>query len=191
MDAKKFNFVITEEMVKRAEEYIPLARKIAFVEVYAGECLRHVDISTQKLQSDTILPLPRLYEEDLLQKQLVLMKALLEMYFHVEVPAEFGCKEYDKFAKTYPMNQLERLKNLPSIKDKVFNIIADYKELKKLFEIGIYNRKASHNDGIERALAGITVINDPETMKKVIEELKKAQPQLAQKKEETEQKTGA
>ena len=89
------------------------------------------------------------------------------------------------------MNQLERLKNLPSIKDKVFNIIADYKELKKLFEIGIYNRKASRNDGIERALAGITVINDPETMKKVIEELKKAQPQLAQKKEETEQKTGA
>ena len=191
MATKKFNFVITEEMVKRAEEYIPLAQKIAFVEVYSGECLKPVDISTQKLRSDALLPLPQLYEEDLLQKQLVLMKAFLEMYFHVEVSAEFGCKEYDKFAKSHPMNQLERLKNLLSIKDKVFNIIADYKELKKLFEIGIYNRKASRNDGIERALAGITVINDPETMKKVIEELKKAQPQLAQKKEETEQKTGA
>lgn len=191
MATKKFNFVITEEMVKRAEEYIPLAQKIAFVEVYAGECLKPVKISTQKLQSDALLPLPQLYEEDLLQKQLVLMKAFLEMYFHVEVPSEFSCKEYDKFAKSHPMNQLERLKNLPSIKDKVFNIISDYKELKKLFEIGIYNRKASHNDGIERALAGITVINDPETMKKVIEELKKAQPQLAKKKEEAEQKTGA
>ena len=191
MATKKFNFVITEEMVKRAEEYIPLSQKIAFVEVYSGECLKPVDISTQKLQSDALLPLPQLYEEDLLQKQLVLMKAFLEMYFHVEVPSEFSCKEYDKFAKSHPMNQLERLKNLPSIKDKVFNIISDYKELKKLFEIGIYNRKASHNDGIERALAGITVINDPETMKKVIEELKKAQPQLVQKKEETEQKTGA
>ena len=190
MATKKFNCVITEEMVKRAEEYIPLSQKIAFVEVYSGDCLRPVDISTQKLQSDALLPLPHLYEEDLLHKQLVLMKVFLEMYLHVEVPAEFSCKEYDKFAKAHPMNQLERLKNIPSVKDKVFNIIADYKELKKLFEIGIYNRKASHNDGIERALAGITVINDPETMKKVVEELKKAQPQLAKKKEEAEQKTG-
>ena len=46
MATKKFNFVITEEMVKRAEEYIPLSQKIAFVEVYSGECLKPVDIST-------------------------------------------------------------------------------------------------------------------------------------------------
>lgn len=174
---KEFRFEITEEMLQRAERYIPLARKIAFAETYAKECIRPVEITTQKLESDSLLALPQLYEESTLMKSLVMMQGLLTMYLHIDIgDSEFTPKEYDKYAAWHPLNQLERMKTVASVKDKVYDLIADYKELKKLFETEVYNQKVLHNDTVERVFAGISVINDPETLKKVMEELKKVQP---------------
>lgn len=174
---KDFRFEITEEMLQRAARYVPLAQKVAFAETYAKECLRPVEITTQKLQSDSLLPLPQLYEESTLMKSLVMMQGLLTLYLHIDIGnVEFTPMEYDKYAAWHPLNQLERMKNVASVKDKVYDIIADYKELKKLFETEVYNQKTLHNDTMERLLAGISVINDPETMQKVMEELKKVQP---------------
>lgn len=183
MATKKQKFVITEGMIQNASRYIPLARKIALIEVYAPDCLQAVEISTQKLQSDSILALPQLYEENILMKQLVFMQVFLTEYLHIQLQKGgvgeydgFSAEQYDEFASSHPMNQLERLKTVSSVKDKVYDIIADFKDFKKLFDLKIFNLKAAHNDGIERALAGISVINDPETMKKIVEELKKAVP---------------
>ena len=188
---KDFKFEITEEMIQRAERYIPISQKVAFAETYAPECLRQVSITTQKLQSDTILALPQLYEESTLMKQLILMQGFLTLYLHIDTGDEFTANKYDLFASFHPMNQLERLKTNPNIKDKVFDILADYKELKKIFEVELYNRKSTINDSVERILAGVAVINDPETLKKVMEELKKAELPKAQPKKAAEEKTEA
>lgn len=188
---KDFKFEITEEMIHRAERYIPLSQKVAFAETYAPECLRSVSITTQKLQSDSILALPQLHEENTLVKQLILMQGFLSLYLHVDTGDEFTANTYDLFAASHPMNQLERMKANQNVKDKVFDILADYKELKKIFEVELYNRKSTINDSVERILAAIAVISDPETLKKVMEELKKAELPNIEKKAAVEEKAEA
>lgn len=170
---KSFNFIITEEMVKKATKYVPLAEKMGFIAAYAPDCLKEVEISVQKLQSDSLLALPPLWAENIQFKQMYLLRAFLEMYLHIEVAADFTSKEYDKYAASRPFNQLERFKNNPELKDIAFDILADFKELKKLFDIEIYNLKAARNDGMERALAAISIISSPEAIKKLTDEMQK------------------
>lgn len=176
---KNFNFIITEEMVKRATRYVPLAEKMGFIAAYAPDCLKEVEISVQKLQSDSLLALPPLWAENIQFKQMYLLRAFLEMYLHVEVATDFTSKEYDKYAAFHPFNQFERLKNNPELKDIVFDILADFKELKKLFDIEIYNLKAARNDGMERALAGISIISSPEAVQKMQAEIEKLNATIA------------
>lgn len=177
--AEKFNFIITEEMVKRATKYVPLAEKMGFIAAYAPDCLKEVEISVQKLQSDSLLALPPLWAENIQFKQMYLLRGFLEMYLHIEVAKNFTSKEYDKYAAFHPFNQLERLKNNPELKDIVFDILADFKELKKLFDIEIYNLKSARNDGMERFLAGVSIIASPEAIQKMQAEIEKLNTTIA------------
>lgn len=186
--AEKFNFIITEEMVKKATKYVPLAEKMGFIAACAPDCLKEVEISVQKLQGDSLLALPPLWAENIQFKQMYLLRAFLEMYLHIEVAADFTSKEYDKYAAFHPFNQLERLKNNPELKNIVFDILTDFKELKKLFDIEIYNLKAARNDGMERALAGISIISSPEAIKAMTDEMQKL-AQTIEKGKQTAKKT--
>ena len=190
MDKKNEPFEITEEMIKKAKTYISLADKIAFAKTIAEECIESVEMSVQKIQSDEVLALPQLYEENAMRKQLYLMQAFLRHYLGVEVPNEFGVADYDKYAKSHPMNQLKRFKSgNAEIKNKVFDLLADYKELKKLLEIEIYNAKFARNDTVERIFAGITVGSSPEFIQKAVEQLKATTEEFEQKKGELMKKT--
>ena len=170
---KSFNFIITEEMVKKATKYVPLAEKMGFIAAYAPDCLKEVEISVQKLQSDSLLALPPLWAENIQFKQMYLLRAFLEMYLHIKVAEEFTSKEYDKYASSHPFNQVERLKGDIEVKATVLDILADFRELKKLFDTEIYNLKAARNDGMERALAAISIISSPEAIKKLTDEMQK------------------
>lgn len=176
---KSFKFIITEEMVKRAARYVPFAEKMGFITAYAPDCLKEVEISVQKIQGDSLLALPPLWSENIQFKQMYLMRAFLEMYLHIEVATDFTSKEYDKYAAFHPFNQLERLKNNPELKDIIFDLLADFKELKKLFDIEIYNLKAARNDGMTRALAAISIISSPEAIQKMQAELEKLNATIA------------
>ena len=185
---KNFNFIITEKRVKKATKYVPLAEKMGFSAAYAPDCLKEVEISVQKLQGDSLLALPPLWAENIQFKQMYLLRAFLEMYVHIEFAADFPSKEYDKYAASHPFNHLERLKNNPELRDIVFDILTDFKELKKLFDIEIYNLKAARNDGMERALAGISIISSPEAIKAMTDEMQKL-AQTIEKGKQTAKKT--
>ena len=183
---KKFNFIITEEMVNRAESYMPLARKVALAKTIAPDCIYTAEITTQTLEANKVLALPQICLENILTKQLYLMQIFLTEYLHIELPKgedgkelEFSTEIYDNFARNHPLNQLERLKTNPVVKDKVFDIIADYKEFKKLLDIEIYNLRLARNDAWERALAGIGVITTPDAIQKMQAELEKLNATIA------------
>ena len=171
MENKEFNFLITEEMIKNATIYVPLGLKVAYAKTRAEECLEKVNISVQKLEADKLLALPAIWQENTAMKKCVLMYAFLTLYLHIDVPEEFAVLDYDKFAKSLPLNQLERLKTKADIKEKVFDIIADFKEFKKIFDIELYNLRSVKNDGMERVLAAISVISSPEAIKAMVEEM--------------------
>lgn len=179
MEQKKFE--ITEEIIKGAATYIPLEDKMAFAQAVAESVLDPVEITAQKRQSNEVIVLPQLWEENPQKKQLFLMQLFLRHYLRVEVPDNFSTREYDKYASAHPMNQLERFKGNAEVKCIIFDLLADYKETKKLLDIAIYNLKAARNDALERFLAGVNLLSTPENLQALAGGLRQATEQLQQK----------
>ncbi len=179
-------FIITEEMVEKATAYIPLADKVAFAVVTAQECIEPVEIDVLNIQANETMALPSLYQEDTFKKQLYLMQAFLKDYLHIAVPDEFTAEVYDEYAKDQPLNQLERLKTKgsPAIKDKVFDLLADYKALKKLLDREIYKLVTARNSTLDRFLASVTLFSSPENVQPLVKELQQTvqETETAQKK---------
>ena len=182
-------FTITKEIIEKATDYIPLAEKQAIAKVIAENSIEPIEMSVLSVQADSTLALPQRYEENWLLKKLYLAQYFLTEYLHIESSENFSVKDYDNFFNAHPFEQLERLKRNKEIADKVFDILADYGELKKLTEVEIYNAKAARNDTLERFLAGITVLSTPENLEAMVKELKKATDDLSLAKAEIKKKT--
>lgn len=189
MAQKKEPFIIDEEMIKKATSYIPLATKKAIATALADACLVAVDKTTENIATETQLPIPQLYREECGAKPLYLMYYFLTEYLHIKLSDEFTEEEYDYYASSHIFNQLERFKTADKeIKDKVFDILYDFKELKKMLDTEIFNLKESRNDGVERISASISLFSSPENVKqlndllqKTIGEVETAQKKLADK----------
>lgn len=168
-------FIITEEMVMKATDYIPLAEKSAIAKTFAEYCLDEAEVSVEEVQANSVLALPRINQENQARKQLYLLLILLDNYLHVEISDEFADDVYDRYAKSHPFNQLERFKSCGKIelRNKVFDILTDYRELEKMLNAEIFNLKAAKNSTIDRVLAGIGVMMTPEMVQKLSTELQK------------------
>lgn len=185
MAQEKELFIIDEEMIKKATSYIPLATKKAIATALADACLIAVDKTTENIATETQLPIPQLYKEECGAKQLYLMYYFLTEYLHIAVSDEFMEEEYDYYASSHIFNQLERFKTADKeIKDKVFDILYDYKELKKMLDTEIFNLKESRNSLLDRLQNFLDLFADPETIKKLSAELQKTigEVEVAQKK---------
>lgn len=197
---KREPFIVDEEMIKKATSYIPLATKKAIATALADACLVAVDKTTENIATETQLPIPQLYREECGAKSLYLMYYFLTEYLHIAVSDEFTEEEYDYYASSHIFNQLERFKTADKeIKDKVFDILYDYKELKKMLDTEIFNLKESRNNGLERVQSYIDLFASPDNIKqlndllqKTIGEVETAQKKLADKRtatKKTETKT--
>lgn len=170
--AKRKEFEITEEMIDKAVTYIPLAEKISFATTIAQACMEKVDVSAVKIEADATFTLPQMVKENLLLKQMYLMEYLLHHYLKIDISDPFTVRDYDYYAESHPLNQLERFKSNINMKNKIFDMLSDFKELKKMLDTEIYNVKTETNDALVRFLASMTLLSDPETVKKLTEQLK-------------------
>ena len=183
-------FIITDEMIRGAESYIPFVDKLTIVSETAEACLEPVDRETAGIATETQLPIPQLYKERSGAKQYFLMYYFLTKYLHVKI-AETGwtTEEYDYYASSHIFNQLERFKSKDAeIKNKVFDLLYDYKQLKSMLEVEIYNLKETKNSALDRLQDSISLFASPENIAKLNElmqknlgELETAQKKLAAK----------
>lgn len=93
--------------------------------------------------------------------------------YSVQIYAVDAYERHDYYAEDHLLNQIERFKSDPEVKDIVFDLMSDYKDFKKLVDTEIYNAKANTNDLIPRLSAAIAVLTSADTMATIIEELKK------------------
>ena len=192
-------FIITDEMIRGASDYIPFDEKRTIAEDQAPACLVAVDKGTDEIATETQLPIPQLFKERSGAKQYFLMYYFLTKYLHVKI-AETGwtTEEYDYYASSHIFNQLERFKSKDAeIKNKVFDLLYDYKQLKSMLEVEIYNLKEAKNSALDRLQDSIALFSTPENVAKLNElmqknlgELEAAQKKLAEKRGEahTEEK---
>lgn len=206
-------FIITEEIIGQATTYISFSEKMVIVEELAKGCLEPVDKIIGDIAAETSLPIPQLYKEKSGAKQYFLMYYFLKEYLHIEIKDEdWNSELFDFYSSSHVFNQVERfkawainrdfLKDIPvesptyalklkqlkeketEIKNKVFDILYDFKELKKMLETEIFNLKESRNNTLDRIQNSISLFASPENVKQLNDLLQKSigEVETAQKK---------
>lgn len=171
-------FELTSEIMGTAKTYMPLTQKTILAEMIARKCLHPIKPQNKEDNIESFLVIPSVVGENILQKEQMLLNVLLSHYFNIEIP-KMDAKLYDKYMGNHLLNQLERYKTDPVYKVKAFDILTDYKTIRKMVDTEIYNIKAKENDVAERILKGISLwsaermLEDPEYLKKMTEEIKK------------------
>lgn len=177
-------YILTEEIIKNANRYIPIAEKQAYCNLIAPECLAQQKKDEQNKEGYKIFPLPGLWIEDQLQKQLYLMNIFLSEYLGIQLPDGVTPDVYDHYASSHIFNQMERLKGVSEIKDAVFDILSDFKEFRKMLDTAIYNERTNRNDSLDRLTETIRMITTPDNIKKALESVKESTEQTVELQEQ-------
>lgn len=172
---------LTVEAVQNAASYVSLADKVAFSRIFAEECIDEIPLTATKVQSDAMLALPQRYKENRAKSETLLGRVLLGFYLKMIDPFEpMTTEQIDEYLGSHIENQLERLKQVPACKEKVFDLMSDYAKFRRIFLSEVRDEVEMRNDTLERLLAGIGVMSSPETITALMAELKKASTQLSQ-----------
>lgn len=172
MGKKKFK--VTEEMVRNANHYIPISKMSAIASVIAPLCIKKSKTAKQNEKGLEFLALPTLWVDDQEKKDLYKMSILLMEYLKVQIPDDFTDAHYDFYGSAHVLNQLERFKSNAELKDKVFDLLGDFKRFEKMLHTEIENEKVVRNDPVARLTAAISIVSNPENIKKMQEELERA-----------------
>lgn len=147
MDAK---FELTGEMMQKARDYVPLAEKEAWVAENAPKCFDKLAITADGE------PVPPMYMVNTALKSRYLMGALAKLYFCADIQHEadnewlMTVADYDAWAGSHIMNQLERMKHDNCYKFKAYDLMADYRDLEKRFSTQLSGLLTVQNDSVIR-----------------------------------------
>ena len=164
---------LTREMIEAAADYVPLAEKEAWIENIAPKCFDRLAITAD---GETMPPMYMINEG--LQSRYV-MAALVKMYFKQTYNADVSdaelmtFEEYDKWAGSHILGQIDRWKHDRELRDKCFDLLDDYYDLKKRLRSQINGRLAAMNDSVVRQSQYMT--EQMKELPQVIEQLKELQ----------------
>lgn len=173
---------ITVDMLKNANVYVPLMQKEKLANDIAPLCVAQVTLT----MGETAYP--DRYQENEIMTRMCTMGILAQLY----LKQDFGLPEgdmqlaanvYDEWAGSHVMNQLERLKSVKDegIKEKVFDLLYDYKSFVMMINHAIANLLSHKND---------VVVRLAQYMEKQAELLPKDLEAIGQLKEELEKVKG-
>lgn len=172
------NFELKEELMKKAITYMPLVKKTIYAELIARKCLKPIKPLKKDDNNESFLIIPSIVGEDILQKEQMLLNVLLSHYFDIKIP-QINAELYDKYMGAHFLNQLERYKANPEYKEKAFDILTDFKIVRRMVDTEIFNLKTKENDILERFMKGLSLFsaeqmtNNPDYLKKLTSELQK------------------
>ena len=118
-------------------------------------------------------------------KSRVLMAAYAKLYLGEEFESEknawiMSTPDYDRFAASHIMNQIERLKRYDGeVRDKAFDVVADMRDLEKRLNTEIYGLTQVMNEPVTRIIMALQQQTTPEAVSGALNELKDAQKAFA------------
>lgn len=168
-------FELTDEIMRNANTYMPIEDKTELAKTIAEQCVIDLPTAEQNLQGEKLLALPYIKVENRELKALCLMQVLLSHYLGVlDSESTLTVEKYNFYAEGSILNQIERYKSNYDLKNKAFDLLADFKEFRKFVDIEINNLITANNDPLARFIASIQVLSTPENIKKAVEELQKS-----------------
>lgn len=160
--------------IKDAIGYIPIMEKQKIIDDIAPKCILDLPVKADDK------PMPSMYGEDTFMKSRYLMGILLHCYFEKDIdPVEkekylLAADDYDRWAKNHIFNELERMKSDSEVRDKVFDILYDYKDFEKKLNAQIYMLLNVMNDPCTRILAMVESQSTPEAIKEAFNKMNEA-----------------
>lgn len=185
-------FEVTREMIEKAKTYIPISMKEFIAADVARLCTKQTKMIHSHLdtdEADDIYNMSPVYCENVSTKSRILMTILMVFYLGVwsdESPMLCTIDDYDEMAGAHVMNQIERFKTTPDLREKVFDLIGDYKEMEKYMNSAIYSVLREMNDPVTRYMKALGEIGSSEGLAKVLEEIQKSQDGIIQERERQE-----
>lgn len=159
---------LTEQDVKKANTYVPLSAKIAFVEYAAERCFDRLNV-TMNDGAGLDLPMAPMYKENMALKSRYLMGALVKSYLGKDYePVEnddwlMAQDDYDRWAGGHIFNQLERMKGCGGqVREIVFDLLADYRDLEKRLTVEVRGMLAVMNEPVNRIISTMQSQTTPE-----------------------------
>lgn len=188
--------VITPEIVKNATDYIPLMKKQEMAETIAQKCIVKVLMKyTEKGDGTDSVPMPDRYQEYHMYTNLYLMGVLAHEYLHIPYEGDGTGKEiidyenlkmpanvYDQWGASHVLNQLEQMKTDREMREKVFDLLNDYKDFRWMLAHEIDILLGHNNDVVTRmmqALGASIKEMAADSMQELGEALQNEQPQEA------------
>lgn len=173
------DYRITEEDIRNANTYVPIGKKSEFVE-HIGEnrCFQVLSISYGEEA------MPPMYREDHELKSRYMLTALLKMYFKKEVETVEDDEwlmprdEYDRWCANHVFNTIERFKSNQALRDQVFNLLYDYKDLEKRVNLELFGRLNVMNDVLLRAMQKLGEKLTPDVFRQMSDSLAEMQSEL-------------
>nr|DAQ30237.1 MAG TPA: hypothetical protein [Caudoviricetes sp.] len=189
--------VITQEIVKNATDYIPLMKKQEMAETIAQKCIVKVLMKyTEKGDGTDSVPMPDRYQEYHMYTNLYLMGVLAHEYLHIPYEGDGTGKEiidyenlkmpanvYDQWGASHVLNQLEQMKTDREMREKVFDLLNDFKDFRWMLAHEIDILLGHNNDVVTRmmqALGASIKEMTADSMQELGEALQNEQPHEAE-----------
>lgn len=178
------NFEITKETLlsPAARTYVPLREKEEICRKAAALCVTDAAMSFSVGAAKVDLPDYHGRDSGLFNR--LLLGALFHRYLGQDIdgvsgdPDLFAADDYDRAASRHPLNTLTRMKGDPALRDRVYDLLADYKELREMADRAILDQLAAVNDPVGRYLAAQTMAMTPEAIQTLSDAERHLQKQI-------------
>lgn len=178
-------YKFTAETIVNANSYVPLAKKLEFINYAAERCYTSLRI-TSNPETAQAKVMPSMFKVNAALKSRYLMGAFLKLYLKEEyIPVEgdewlMSQDDYDNFKSGHLFNEMNRFKSNNEIRDKVFDILSDYKELTTMFEEELLGSLNALNDVVSRIYMAFTDMLTPEQVTDMINDINHSKDELEQ-----------
>lgn len=187
-------YKFTAETIINAESYVPLAKKVEFINYASERCFTSLKI-TSNPETAQAKVMPSMYKINAALKSRYLLGAFLKLYLKEEyVPVEgdewlLSQDDYDNYKSGHLFNEMNRFKSNNEIRDKVFDILSDFKELTTMFEEELEGSLHALNDVVSRIYMAFTEMVTPDQVSEMLNDINQSKDEIeqyiAEHKEET------
>lgn len=171
--------LIMKEVFINAKSYVPLMQKEELVSYCAERCIDRVVVNTgEKFRGDT----PPMYRENGQRKRRYLLGILARAYLRLDFEGCGGDRwlmsadDYDWVGGVQLINQIDRMKKQSdALRDKAYDLLADYRDLEKMMNTEINANLSIMNDVVARMAMSAASAMTPESVQELVEMAEKAQ----------------
>lgn len=165
--------IIMKEVFINAKSYVPLMQKEEIVSYCAERCIDRVVVNTgEKFRGDT----PPMYRENGQRKRRYLLGILARDYLRLDFEGCGGDRwlmsadDYDWVGGVQLINQIDRMKKQSdALRDKAYDLLADYRDLEKMMNTEINANLSIMNDVVARMAMSAASAMTPESLQELTE----------------------